>query len=478
MSNKPSIAPVEEARSTLSPHYRAIVERARRQPGRDEVAACLAGILGQSELANPVLIYACTFGGHRHLYAYHLAALFSELGVPVVVASLGYPDGRVAGTQAIRFTWKDVPPTVTALGALPHAAVADIEPAFSVCGDHLLVVHHLQQLIAPRLTVFVDGDNMADALMRQGMMGLPRLAFPTAGLFINWELLYTPEGLFPDDGHPAFGGFAVPVKRPGMTIEEDAYLSRLPGGELVDWVLSSDENAVSLLGGPHMIHMAELGAPEGALPEPPPDPHRSSYFERRRAMVMEFLDRHRDGDLLLLFGDLEARKGFEDLVAIAMRRPDTAVLRVGRTKPFFSPSWELVNARETLLRQDRYLEIEGFLDDHELQRTLFERIRLLVLPYRKFLRSSGVMVDALRAGRPVIVPDGGLMAERVKRHRLGLTFKPGDFDSLLAAFDALRQQPEAFHDPIATYVRDTLSSAALKAQLADLLDRAAGVGRR
>jgi len=73
------------------------------------------------------------------------------------------------------------------------------------------------------------------------------------------------------------------------------------------------------------------------------------------------------------------------------------------------------------------------LDRHMHQEEMewcFASSDAVLLPYRKHLGSSGVLVQAAMAGRPVIASDEGLIAERVRRFEMGWLFQSGDASSL------------------------------------------------
>jgi len=63
--------------------------------------------------------------------------------------------------------------------------------------------------------------------------------------------------------------------------------------------------------------------------------------------------------------------------------------------------------------------------------------RAVVLPYRHHDGSSGIMLQAAAAGRPVLVPDRGLMAWRTRRFGLGETFADGDLAGMRRGFRSL-----------------------------------------
>ncbi|MGE5841430.1 MAG: glycosyltransferase, partial [Deltaproteobacteria bacterium] len=61
----------------------------------------------------------------------------------------------------------------------------------------------------------------------------------------------------------------------------------------------------------------------------------------------------------------------------------------------------------------------------------------VLLPYRKHLGSSGVLVQAAMAGRPVVASNEGLVAERVRRFEMGWLFQSGDASSLRSLLSQL-----------------------------------------
>lgn len=54
------------------------------------------------------------------------------------------------------------------------------------------------------------------------------------------------------------------------------------------------------------------------------------------------------------------------------------------------------------------------------------------------------MFQALAVGKPVLVPDQGLMGWRVRNFGLGLTFSSGDFRDMRYKFSLLQDTPPQF----------------------------------
>ncbi|MBT7065123.1 MAG: hypothetical protein HN919_02385 [Verrucomicrobia bacterium] len=191
-------------------------------------------------------------------------------------------------------------------------------------------------------------------------------------------------------------------------------------------------------------------------------------WQRLAAELEAFLARHRDKTVLLAFGDLEPRKGFDRLLRLAASFSDTVCVRVGRTKPGYTPTWEAVTAKEQLVLQDRILEIDTFIDDTRLVERVLSCADFVVLPYRDFYRTSGVFVEALWRRQPALVPDRGVMGYRVKKYGLGLTYDDARQENLEAAFVDFRNRLADFSPAVERY-RDELSKETFHRKLEVLI---------
>jgi glycosyltransferase involved in cell wall biosynthesis len=99
------------------------------------------------------------------------------------------------------------------------------------------------------------------------------------------------------------------------------------------------------------------------------------------------------------------------------------------------------------------LETGGHYLDPATADAFMAAARCVVLPYRAHDGSSGVMLQALAAGRPVLVPDRGLMAYRVRGFGLGSVYRDGDHDDLRRQFRELQERgPAPYADALAAFV--------------------------
>lgn len=169
-----------------------------------------------------------------------------------------------------------------------------------------------------------------------------------------------------------------------------------------------------------------------------PDPW-SGDFSIDRAEARRVLGLPADKFLFMHYGTSSPRKGLPTVAAAASIVPesDAALVVAGPfseregTHALLNP---LVAAGRAYLF-DRYIR-----DDEPL---FFRACDVVLLAYEGHYGSSNIQSRAAAAARPVIASDEGLVGERVRRHRLGLTFPARDAAGLAAALTRARSQPAA-----------------------------------
>jgi glycosyltransferase involved in cell wall biosynthesis len=166
--------------------------------------------------------------------------------------------------------------------------------------------------------------------------------------------------------------------------------------------------------------------------------------------VLDFPPAGRTG--LLLFGYLTERKG--PLVVLdALRllpRPvaeRVAVLFAGRTDPEIRGA---IEARCATLRREQpvlWLHVEDRrLERNELE-ALVAQSDVVLAPYQRFVGSSGVLLWAARAARPVLAQDFGLIGRLIRDHRLGAVADSSDPAALAHVIERMVVEgPQSFID--------------------------------
>ncbi|MBX9791541.1 MAG: glycosyltransferase [Pirellulales bacterium] len=137
-------------------------------------------------------------------------------------------------------------------------------------------------------------------------------------------------------------------------------------------------------------------------------------------------------------GNARSTKGFQYLPFVIEELRDE--FESGAWQAEFQANVMFAHDAESQLALTRLRSLPVRLHDRELTETqyaeLLERSALVVIPYQQlyyYAQTSGVLSEAISAGKPVVVPRGTWMADQVKRHGVGTLFLPGDRISLVEA---------------------------------------------
>lgn len=154
----------------------------------------------------------------------------------------------------------------------------------------------------------------------------------------------------------------------------------------------------------------------------------------------------------LLFGYLTERKGpLMLLEALERLTPQIAtriaVLLAGRVDPQIQHRMDASRRRLAIRRPQLWLRV----DDRRLERaelkSLVAQSDVVLAPYQRFVGSSGVLLWAASAGRPVLAQDYGLVGRLTREYRLGLSVDSSDPDRLAAAITQMVERgPRTFID--------------------------------
>jgi glycosyltransferase involved in cell wall biosynthesis len=139
------------------------------------------------------------------------------------------------------------------------------------------------------------------------------------------------------------------------------------------------------------------------------------------------------GGTMLFFGLIRSYKGIDLLLRalpeIARRVPEAKLIVAGDP---LDPVGSLQELADQLGVADRVEWRLAYHPDHEID-ALMAAAALVVLPYRRWVDSSGVLASALGRGRPVLVSDVGNLGETVQEFGAGAVVPPDDIDALAAA---------------------------------------------
>ena len=154
----------------------------------------------------------------------------------------------------------------------------------------------------------------------------------------------------------------------------------------------------------------------------------------------------------VLFGSLQRRKGVLELLEALLLLDRqlggrAAVMIAGRIdediRADLLTSWRRVAA----VRPDIWLRVEDRrLASGEIE-ALVRASDVVLAPYQRFVGSSGVLLWAARAGKPVLTQNFGLIGRLVRDHRLGLVADVTDAEAFAVAMaDIIKAGPERYFD--------------------------------
>jgi colanic acid biosynthesis glycosyl transferase WcaI len=156
--------------------------------------------------------------------------------------------------------------------------------------------------------------------------------------------------------------------------------------------------------------------------------------------------------VLLLFGALTERKGVLHLLEALRRLPPaaarkTAVIIAGRVAADISDRFATLEAAVRREQPDLWLNIENrWLSSAEIAAWV-QRCDVVLAPYQRFVGSSGVLLWAAHAGKPLLTQDYGLLGRLVRDHGLGIAVDTGNASDLAAAITGIiDQSPQTLLD--------------------------------
>lgn len=188
--------------------------------------------------------------------------------------------------------------------------------------------------------------------------------------------------------------------------------------------------------------------------------------------INDFKNRNKDRFCFLYFGTTQFRRGYDLLLKMAVEN-DACFIHCGLSTEDDKYLYNTNDLRSILQMEGRLMETNEYISDPLSIEHFFKATDHLILPYRDFFGSSGVMLQALSYGIPVLVPESGVMGYRVKKYQLGMTYNTNT-DSLNEKFNDFIKMPKSmFEDSILKYMKFQ-NPYLLKAALVNILGNGIG----
>jgi glycosyltransferase involved in cell wall biosynthesis len=166
----------------------------------------------------------------------------------------------------------------------------------------------------------------------------------------------------------------------------------------------------------------------------------------------DFKEKNKDKFIFLYFGTSQKRRGYDLLLKMSVEL-NACFIHCGLIDTNEKYEINVNELRTALLDKGMLMETNQYISDPICIEHFFKSVNHMVLPYRNFWGSSGVMLQALTYGIPVLVPKKGIMGFRVNKYKLGFTYD-GHYCSLLKQFDKFKEVSKNFFaDDISLYMQ-------------------------
>ena len=374
------------------------------------------------------LIYSPGFDGHRQLYVFVLARILNDLGYFVHIA--GNRKQNISNSFYINELEKWPAVEITDSSGYPEGGLGITHSQFL----------ELQNRLRADLTILPEADHHLELLLSQWPGRRKRLRGRLYGIFLRPFYYYRELGMI--DSLKYLKHLPSRWKRDDRLFHE-LLLDRL---SLLDGAIYLDENYVR-------HHKRRIWIPDMFQQYADSVIQKTDSGQRRWIQILEeFMSRNTGRFVFLYFGTAQARRGY-DIVMNLAEKNSGCFIHCGLRNDKERYSHDLNKLRLSLEDNGALLETNQFIEDPLCVESFFRAATHMILPYRDFYGSSGVMLQALSYGIPVLSPRRGIIGHRIEKYGLGLTYNDSDPADLDARFDLFRyQEPQSFKEKIESYM--------------------------
>jgi hypothetical protein len=300
-----------------------------------------------------------------------------------------------------------------------------------LCAEELV---NLQASLSIDTTLFIEADKSYIEFARIASGEAPRLHGRNLGIFANAAEWYPGEDSFTGERlrilartlRTTLGN----IKRALVQRRQSPryfYEKVLIGKSVLDEIIVKDERLATWYG-PPVYWMPEISRPRHTAETA----EETADFLRSKLQLETFLASNKHREPVLYFGDAAYYKGYDLFLQFIASTPSTCAIHAGRTyEPvqysFFQ--YDVDALRDQLKYEGRLYETNAYVHTWQLKELYFSVIRLYLTTHRLAL-SSSTIIQALELGKPVLVPDRGLLGYRVRAHQLGDVYAYGDLSDL------------------------------------------------
>jgi hypothetical protein len=370
-----------------------------------------------------ILIYSPDLVGHPRIYCRVIADALRDQDCQLLFA-LGY------SSECELVDCEDLIPLVSR----PGVTLIDLRDYSHSQSPHLTAGEMLgvQKKLNADITLFIEADKFNDEFKKIALRKSPQLAGKNIGIFAK-----TSEWI---PGEDSFTG--EPIKLLANTIRATLgnikraifnrkiskryfYEQQILKQNVLQELWVKDERLSEQRPYP-VCWMPEISRPFATDTSPSDD------YEIRKAELEKFLAKNNHLEPYLFFGDAAYYKGYDIFLKFIEQNENVCAFHTGRTYDaqqhgYFQ--YDVERLRKKLKQQGRLFETNEYVACEKLKKLYFSSINFYLSTHRLALSSSTV-IQALELGIPILVPDRGLLAHRVKHNDLGLVYKYEDIEDL------------------------------------------------
>ena len=394
-----------------------------------------------------ILLYAPDVVGHPRVYCRVIADALAGEPCELVIA-LGFT-AQVALKES---------PDLQPLISHPGVQLVDTREHSRFGKPHLTAEEllDLQVRFTIDVTLFIEADKSNVEFIRIAKRMAPPLKGRNLGIFANTAEWYPGESSFTGERirllAPTLRTTLGNVKRAIFNRQQQPgyfYEKTIIGSGVIDEVWVKDERLADWKGAP-VYWMPEISRPA----TPSETPEETAEFNQREAELRAFLLANAGREPVLYFGDAAYYKGYDLFLEFIAANPGTCAIHPGcsydaQQRAYFRSDVEAMRVK--LRAEGRLYETNAYVHTQRVKELFFNAIRVYITTHRLAL-SSSTMIQAAELGKPVLVPDRGLLGHRVRTDHLGGVYRYEDIEDLRLQADALwRSDLSRFAEPVARF---------------------------
>lgn len=374
------------------------------------------------------LIYSPGLDGHRQVYVFVLANILEELNFNIYIACNVYQ-------KVFNSFYFDKLKTKLGITIIDTGKYS--EGGLKITHSQFL---ELQNQLCVDLTILPEADHHLELLTSQLPKKKNSLRGKLVGIFLRPFYYYHNMGLL---GKLRYVKHLPSRWKTDERLFHELLLDRFA---LLDKALYIDENYVQ-------YHHKRVWIPDMFQQYADMVGHYETADQRIWIeRLNEFKSKNSDRFLFLYFGTAQYRRGYDVLLKIA-EDFDGCFIHCGLRNKNENFALEIDSIRDSLDKKGQLFETNQFIEDPICIEAFFRSVSHLILPYRNFFGSSGVMLQALSYGIPVLAPEAGLIGHRIRKYNLGVTFNEKNPNSLLTQCGGFIQtDPRDFEISIQRYM--------------------------